>query len=180
MACPDNLTPPIAVADRDWFARGCVVVNARAFGIGPSSRAGTGAIEPPGEPFDDADADGACDAEETFLRLGYPADPLAPGARFTRLGAESAASGGPRRAAGPGASAPLSFEGLLIATGDWTGESDARIHGALLVRGALRAPSSSGARTLQLLYDHRLGEDAWPPPGSALPRTVWQGRFVTP
>src|SRR4029453_2174318 len=82
----DNLTPPLVVTDPSWESAGCLVVNAFAFAIEDSYRSASRALAPPGEPCADLDADGTCAVGESFLRLDYPADPLAPGAAFTRLG----------------------------------------------------------------------------------------------
>ena len=176
----ENLTPAIVVSDPGWWARGCLFVNASSFSLADSSRDDRVEIAPPGEPCADLDADGACEEGEPFLALGYPADPLAPGSSFARLGVAPASAATPRRVSGPQVAAPGSFSGLILLTGRWEGASNARVFGAIAAAGSVRVPPTAGGERLQVLFDSRMARDLWPPANARLPRTVWQRRSVAP
>ena len=154
------------------------MVNASTLALPASERSLHDSISPPGEPFDDADADGTCGDGETFLEIAYPPDPLEPGAAFERRAARACGAGLGPLPAGPPADAPLTYEGLLLTSGRVEGGAGARIFGAVAAGSGIAGPPG-GAR-LELLFDARLAASQWPPPASGLPRTVWQRRAVEP
>lgn len=176
----DNLTPPVVVTDPAWWSGGCIVVNAAAFAIDDSFRAGAGTITPPGEPCADINGDGTCAIGEAFLRLDYPADPLAAGAAFTRLAMVTTSAAATPRARGPDTAAGISFAGLLVLAGRLEASHGARVSGAVAVAAGVRLPAAPGREPLQILYDERFGRGEWPAPDTRLPRTVWSRRSVTP
>jgi len=175
----DNLAPAVILGD-GWWCSGVLFVGASSLqfeGIGWQGR--TRPVSPPGEPCADLDADGACGPPEPFLQLDYPADPLAPGAAFRRMGLASAASGAVRVTSGPASPAALAFEGLLIIAGDLLPGGDANILGSAIVGGSVRGAVGASPPTgvARLLADPSLPAGLGPSEESGAPRTAvvsWQ------
>src|SRR5262249_60771107 len=102
-----------------------------------------------------------------------PADPLAAGAAFTRLGVAAASAALAPRARGPDAVASLTYSGLLAVAGRLESSHGARLYGAVAVGAEASLPGAPGREPFQVLYDERFGRGAWPPPERRRPRTVW-------
>lgn len=172
----DNLTPPLVVEDPAWWSAGTIVALTTLVHLGESQRQGSALAGPPDDPFDDVDEDGSWNGAEPCLQLGYPPDPLAPAAEFTRLAIVTPGVGASCRAGPAYVPTPVTFAGTLMTPGSVLLGPGVRLFGAIDLQGALDAPAVSGARTVQVLFDRRLGAHAWPPPESPLPRTYFKER----
>jgi hypothetical protein len=176
----DNLTPSIVLGDPAWRSSGVIVVNAVSFTLAEMEPDHFVRVAPPGEPFDDADGDGTCASGEIFMRLLYPLNPASPGASFGRQGILTCAGGRVPERSGPSAETALTYEGLLLTSWRLVLGGGLRVFGAVVAAGDLegRSGSAAGRPPAQVLFDSRLAQDAWPPAGMRVPRTVWQRRSV--
>lgn len=173
---PDNLSPPVLLGP-GWWSGGVLYLGAASVemtGLVGSGR--TIPVAPPGEPCADLDADGVCSASEPFIRLGYPPDPLFPGAAFARVAFDWPTSGGTRLVTGPSRDTPIAFEGVLIVAGDLRPGGDANILGTVLAGGSARPDPAGGVSTtgtLRVLAAPGTGSGTGPPSRSGAPRTAF-------
>ncbi len=187
---PANLTPAVAITGGSWSTAGLVYLNAESFLVdGTTGRPRV--LLPPGEPFDDADHDGARAALEDFVNLRYPTT-IGTGAAtddFLKnlIAAQSAsASAGTaiyeeatsmqRDPAGLPLLEDVNLFGVLYNSGDIILEGDAVHHGSL-VAGRDMIQRTPGAPTPTVTFDSRLDTGTWPPAEIRIPRThitSWQ------
>jgi len=182
---PGNLAPPVSIVGGDWHAAGLIIMNARSFEI--TAAAGRPvAVLPPGEPWDDADGDGAWSPPETFVNLRYPdrtdasghpesfaMDPSAAG-----IGVVVTPEGDEHRIATTTSRDPrglpllvsVNFHGVLYNAGDIVADGDATCFGTVIAGGDV-VTRTPGAPTARFLYDERMSRGEWPPPDIAMPRT---------
>ncbi len=187
-----NLTPPVLIESTDWAFSGLLYLNAESIVIRNVNGASR-VVVPPGEPFDDADADGLYDAGEAFANLYYPTTLVQgnPGSEITKsTGAtQTGTATSPdlesyaytttvgRDPQGIPILAQINMFGVLFNAGDVVAEGPARHFGSLIaghavVRGALGAPVP------EIFFDERLNTGIWPPAEVSFPRTfitLWSG-----
>jgi len=167
----DNLTPQIVVNRAGWRFRGFLFVNATEFRI-DSVPAATTEFRAPGEPFQDADQDGAYDAGEAYINLDYAA---------TLDGASVAdradAYGGAvmRNERGPAIVGPVSLEGILYTSGSFEATGNGVFYGSVIALGGVTQGVQDGSQPTPKLYWDASIADSWPPDGWKLPRTVVTG-----
>jgi len=166
----DNLTPALRVGGGIWGVRGMVYLNAREFEA-RLVRGRTVSFRPPGEPWQDGDADGAFDPGEAWLNLRYPTF-LGEAPRVDGLDErrdDGTFAGAPvRNARGPDLPGEAVLWGVLFNAGTISSGGDALYHGGLVAGSSVAAPAGAMA-TPRILYDARL-ESGWPPPGWRVPR----------
>jgi len=167
----DNLTPEIIVSSGGWHFRGLVYLNSSSFRVDHTPTA-TATLNPPGEPFQDADQDGLYDAGEAWINLVYPTtagaldDPV-------RAIADHPPGSAIRNERGPAITGvPVSFEGILYTNGFFEAIGNATYYGTVIARQGVTQADPGGAQPTPHIYWDESIKSGWPPPGWALPRTV--------
>lgn len=189
-----NLTPAVTIANAAWSFSGLLYLNAESIAI----RDVTGAsrvILPPGEPYDDANANGRHDPGEAFVNLRYPTslvsgspasviekDPTAvqsATATTPDLETYSAATTTGRDAQGVPFAAEVNLFGVLYNAGEIDASGAARHFGSLLSgTGVVQSDPAAGAP--EIYFDERLDRGTWPPAEISFPRTsviLWRAPF---
>jgi len=164
----DNLTPPILVSG-GWSFRGVLFLNAESIRI-DSTVAPQMEVEPPGEPYSDADTDGEHDAGEPWVNLRYPTTAAAIGNAVT----SDLADGPPERdGRGPAIpDVPIALAGILFTNGTFEATGRGTVYGAIVAREAVtQDPADGSADAPRVLWDSRIA-DAWPPENLGLPRVA--------
>ena len=163
----DNLTPAVTISG-NWNFRGVLYLNADGFrfdgatGINRQVRA-------PGEPFLDADQDGAFDAGESFVNLDYPTT------AGTAFNAPAIQASGVRDARGPAIAIPVSLHGLLINQGTFEATGAGTLYGSVVaVSGVTQSVADGSQPTPRLIFDASI-VDGFPPVGWNLPRVTVTG-----
>lgn len=163
----DNLTPAVTISG-NWSFRGVLYLNATGFrfdgalGVGRQVRA-------PGEPFLDANQDGAFDAGESFVNLDYPTTVA------TAFGALTIEASGVRDARGPAITMPVSLHGLLINQGTFEATGTGTLYGSVVaVSGVTQSVADGSQPTPRLIFDASI-VDGFPPAGWNLPRVTVTG-----
>ncbi len=172
----DNLTPPVEL-DLDWTFRGVLILNARAVRlVADTTSVSEIVVRMPGEPYQDADQDGAFDAGEAHLDLLYPATAAEVGSAIVARGGAGARDGsGP---AIPGV--PVALHGILYVRGSFEATGRGAIYGGVIAHGGIQqAPADGSAATPDIFWDATIPVD-WPPPGWPLPRVVSRGICFDP
>ncbi|NIL99998.1 MAG: hypothetical protein GTN89_03380 [Acidobacteria bacterium] len=163
----DNLTPAITITG-GWDFRGVLYANAVSFGF----NAATGVdrqIRAPGEPFLDADSDGAFDAGESFVNLDYPTT------SGTAFDAPTILDAGIRDDRGPAITMPVSMHGLLINQGAFEATGTGTVYGSVVAVGGVTQVVADGSQpTPRLIFDASI-LDGFPPVGWDLPRVTVTG-----
>jgi len=180
-----NLTPPVVIENVDWNFSGLLYLDAES--IRMSNVVGANRVViPPGEPFDDANANGSWDAGESYVNLSYPTTILSssPGSVFTRsaAAAQSASATSPdlesytfattvgRDRQGIPITGQVSLFGVLYNAGNVVAEGTARHYGSLIA-GTAVVQETPGADSAEIFFDQRLNTGEWPPAEIAFPRT---------
>jgi len=163
----ENLTPALTIAG-NWSFRGVLYLNAA--GIRFSGAVGVDRqVQAPGEPFLDADSNGAFGAGEAFVNLDYP---TTAGTAFNPL---TILDVGVRDARGPEITMPVSFHGLLINQGTFEATGTGTLYGSVVaVSGVTQAVADGSLPTPRLLFDASI-VDGFPPSGWNLPRVTVTG-----
>ena len=163
----DNLTPAVTISG-SWSFRGVLYLNAAGFGF-------TGAtgvnrqVQAPGEPFLDANQDGAFDAGESFVNLDYP---TTVATAFNALAIEAS---GVRDARGPAIAMPVSLHGLMINQGTFEATGSGTVYGSVVaVSGVTQSVADGSQPTPRLIFDASI-VDGFPPVGWNLPRVTVTG-----
>jgi hypothetical protein len=169
----DNLTPAIVINDAGWYFRGVLFLNAESFRLEvdpAASRAVT--FNAPGEPFQDADQDGAHDPGEAVVHLNYATtlngavsirDPGGAAARLSR---------------GPDIAANASFHGILFTNGTFEATGGGNLYGSVIAKqGVVQRIDDGSMPTPDIYWDETILA-SWPPPGWKLPR-VTVTRWIT-
>jgi hypothetical protein len=180
-----NLTPEVIIENTDWAFSGLLYLNAESIRIRNASGV-LRVIIPPGEPFDDANANGLYDPGEVYANLLYPTSVVAgsPSSAIRKdpIATQSATATSPdletysyaTSPARDGQGIPLTGEvnlfGVLYNAGNIDAVGPARHFGSLIA-GSEIVQSSAGADAPQILFDQRLNEGTWPPAEIAFPRT---------
>jgi len=180
-----NLTPAVAIENVDWNFSGLLYLNAESIRI--NNVAGVNRIIiPPGEPFDDANANGKWDAGEAFVNLTYPTTVVAgaPGSTVLKspAAAQSASATSPdlefyafattagRDNQGIPITGQVNLFGVLFNAGNVIAEGTARHYGSLIA-GTSVTQNTAGADTPDIFFDQRLNTGEWPPAEVSFPRT---------
>ncbi len=164
----DNLTPAVTI-NGSWSFRGVLYVNAVGFGFNGVTGVDR-QVRAPGEPFLDADSNGAFDVGEPFVNLDYP---TTAGTAFNPPVIQDS---GARVDRGPAITMPVSLHGLLINQGTFEATGTGTIYGSVVaVSGVTQTPADGSQPTPTLIFDASLVDD-FPPVGWSLPRvtvTAW-------
>jgi hypothetical protein len=164
----DNLTPAVTISG-SWNFRGVLYLNATGFGFNGATGINR-QVQAPGEPFLDADQDGAFDAGELFLNLSYPTTVA------TAFNAPSIEASGARNARGPAITMPVSLHGLLINQGTFEATGTGTLYGSVVaVSGVTQSVADGSQPTPRLIFDGSIAV-GFPPVGWNLPRvtvTAW-------
>lgn len=187
-----NLTPPLAIQGTDWNFSGLLYLNAESIAVSNVNGVNR-VIIPPGEPFDDVNANGRRDAGENYVNLWYPTTVVqgAPGSTFSKnpAGGQTGNATSPDQefysystsaaydAQGIPITGQVSLFGVLYNAGDIVAEGTARHYGSLIA-GAAVVQNTAGAGTPEILFDQRLNTGTWPPAEITFPRTqlsLWVG-----
>jgi hypothetical protein len=187
-----NLTPGVIIENSDWNFSGLLYLNAESIlmrNVTGVSRV----IVPPGEPYDDANGNGAFDPGEAFVNLFYPTT-LVPGSAGSEItkstgATQSASATSPdletytyatsvgRDPQGIPILAQVNLFGVLFNAGHVVAEGPARHFGSLIA-GTAVVQGTPGADTPEVYFDERLDKATWPPAEISFPRThvaLWGG-----
>ncbi len=163
----DNLTPAITIAG-NWSFRGVLYVHAESFGFNGAVGVNR-QVRAPGEPFLDADTDGAFDAGETFVNLDYPAT------AGTAFDPPVIQSSGVRESRGPAITMAVSMHGLLINRGAFEATGNGTLYGSVVAGGGVTQAVADGSQpTPRLIFDAQILQ-GYPSPGWNLPRVTVTG-----
>jgi hypothetical protein len=167
----DNLTPQIIVNTAGWHFRGMIYLNAERFGLDTTPSV-TAAMSPPGEPFQDADQDGAYDAGESWVNLVY-------GVPCTVNKTDTLGGSVMRNDRGQPIDELVSFEGILFTNGSFEATGEGTIYGSVIAwEGVVQEIDDGSLPTPQLYWNASILKD-FPPAGWDLPRSVvtgWRAR----
>jgi hypothetical protein len=175
----DNLTPEIVINGGTWSMKGLIYLNAERFQV--STANGRQVIfNPPGEPFQDRDADGKWDVGENWINLFYPAalsDPFVVNAADTVQDDGIAGVVPIRNRLGPDIPGLASLWGILYTSGTYDATGTAVHYGSIIAEGGV--VQSGGTLSNSTIYwDDRIPSD-WPPRDWNLPRvfaTNWDSK----
>jgi hypothetical protein len=144
-----NLTAPVVIENVDWNFSGLLYMNAESIRI--NNVVGVNRVMiPPGEPFDDANANGKWDAGEAFVNLSYPTTVVDP--------------------QGIPITGQVNLFGVLFNAGNVIAEGSARHYGSLIA-GTSVIQDTAGADSPDIYFDQRLNTGEWPPAEISFPRT---------
>jgi len=160
----DNLTPAFTF-NGSWSFRGVLYVN--SVGLGFNAVTGVDRqVRAPGEPYLDANANGAFDAGEAFVNLDYPTTTATV---FNPLAILDTGVRDPR---GPAITMPVSMQGLLINQGAFEATGTGTVYGSVVAVGGVTQAVADGSQpTPRLVFDASI-VDGFPPVGWTLPRTT--------
>ena len=156
----DNCTPGVSYNSADQYGTGVDTfqyLNMEDFGTTGGGNVGyTRIINAPGEPWFD-DGDGVYEAgTETHVELTYAGTPA---------GTFTIGSGGVRDAQGPDVTLnDTILHGIMYLTGTFDPTGNGKYYGALV------AHHVNVGATVDMWYNERISEDAWPPPDSPVPK----------
>jgi hypothetical protein len=166
----DNLTPEIVINGGTWSVKGVIFLNAERFQV--SAANGRQVIfNPPGEPFQDKNADGKWDTGENWINLLYPAslaDPFVADAADTVQDDGTAGVAPMWNRIGPDIPGLASLWGVLYTTGTYDASGTAVHYGSIIAEGGV-VQSAGGTSNSSIYWDDRIPSD-WPPRDWNLPR----------
>ena len=152
-----------------WDFRGVLYLNVRSFGLDGATGVRRG-VQAPGEPYLDADQDGAFDGGEVHLNLAYPAT------AGTIFEPPNIVAGGGRDERGPLINLPVSMHGLLVNQGTFEATGSGTLYGSVVAVGGVTQSVADGSLpTPRLVFDGSMVRDGFPAPGSSLPRVTVTG-----
>jgi hypothetical protein len=167
----DNLTPAIVVGTSGWHFRGLLYLNASSFRIDHTPTV-TAVLNPPGEPFQDADQDERYSAGEAWINIVYNTTAGSIGDPVRAVADYPPGSAVRDERGADIVGVPVSYEGILFTNGSFEAIGNATYYGSVIARLGVTQSDPSGTQpTPHLYWDGSLKSD-WPPAGWALPRTV--------
>lgn len=164
----DNLTDAILVNNAGWHFKGVLYLNAEEFKL-DSAPDDSVTLRQPGEPFQDADEDGAYDAGEAWINLDYTTT-LHGTSTADRTDTEG--GGVMRNLRGPAITANVSLEGILFTSGSFQATGSGLIYGTVVAREGVVQTVADGSQPTPHLFWNEDVRRNWPPPGWDVPRVV--------
>lgn len=168
----DNLAQEVQMNGGGYSSSGIIYLNADFATTGNGSAAAR-SVPAPGEPYIDANGNGAYDADEVFLDLNYP---NSVGGNYDIVAARREMDGFtrqvPSKDAGSDGKYNLSVNmyGVFYTNGKYDAAGNWTYYGAMVTKGGMTRNGGSG--TADIYFDDRLVTGAWPPPDIDLPRTT--------